>query len=90
MDNLKEFLQSHPSIIIITIGFIATITSAIYACKVVEEHRYEVNNINRNNGEDDDEEGINNYHQRMSLISDYSTSGEYQYFRGDSQENTQM
>lgn len=73
MDFISE-MESHPSIIIIIVGFIATFASAIFVCFGKNE------NFKSERGYFEiDENG-----QRVSVISDYSTNGEYTFYRGSS------
>lgn len=82
MDNLEVILEeidSHPSIIIITIMSIIIIGAAFYACF----HKHEDEKL-----EDESE----TYYQVFecssedrptSILSDYSTEGEFQFINGD-------
>ncbi|KAJ3657917.1 hypothetical protein Zmor_009693 [Zophobas morio] len=73
MDLVQE-VRTHPSIIIIIIGFMATVASAIYVC-------INKNHIPRDKRDRDYHE-IDADGQRVSIISDYSTNGEYTFYRG--------
>jgi hypothetical protein len=76
--DLVEEVQSHPSIVIIVIGMMASVASAIYVCL----NKNDLPERNHRDYHEIDEDG-----QRVSVISDYSTNGEYTFYRGSPTSN---